>query len=70
MKLLDRLGDYGYKVSDVKRGNGARIICISGKGAWVRCVFRPGCTLETARMHVAFLQRSVRNLMATEGDRY
>ena len=63
MKLLDKLSEAGYKVQDMKRTNGARIIVISGKGAWVRCVFRAGCTLQTAKLHIAFLNRSIRNLL-------
>lgn len=62
MRLLSNLSNYGYKVQDTKRANGARIITISGRGAWVRCVFRAGCPLELAKLHVQFLQRSVNNL--------
>lgn len=63
MKLLEQLPAYGYTVQDTKRINGARIITISGRGAWVRCVFRPGIPLELVRLHIQFLQRSVRNLL-------
>lgn len=63
MKLVDQLKNYGYSVRDNKRENGARIITISGKGAWVRCVFKPDCPLSLAKEHVRFLQRSVKNLL-------
>lgn len=63
MKLLQTLPKYGYNVTDKKTPAGARIITITGRGAWVRCVFPAGCTLELARLHIAFLQRSVKNLL-------
>lgn len=64
MKLLDKLSAAGYKVQDMKRTNGARIIVITGNGAWVRCVFRAGCTLTTAKLNLLFLHQSARNLLA------
>ena len=63
MKQLDKVIAAGYSVHDNKRENGARIITIQGKGAWVRCVFRAGGTLQTAKLHIDFLNRSIRNLL-------
>lgn len=63
MKLLDKVRERGYNVHDRKNEFGSRVITIDGDGAWVRCVFRRGCTLTDAKNKVQFLQRSVRNLL-------
>ena len=63
MKLLQTLPVYGYNVTDKKTPAGARIITITGRGAWGRVVFRPGCPLSLARLKVAYLRRCVQNLI-------
>jgi len=65
MRSLSLLVNCGYTVQDKKTVNGARIITISGRDAWVRCVFPPGCSLALAKLHVQFLQRSIKNLLQT-----